>query len=132
MIYHPAMNQPSLDQVLAAIGGLMLRWGFLETELLARLDAAGATPLPARSPLQRWRQAGDRLPERLAALTPEIDRAARLRHLIAHGLIGAQSHPTPEVRCRSLDGASVVMPLADLVEAAEEIDRLRLLIRHAD
>ena len=132
MIYHPAMNQPSLDQVLAAIGGLMLRWGFLETELLARLDAAGAPPLPARSPLQRWHQAGDRLPECLTALTPEIERVAQTRNLIAHGLAGAQSHPSPEVRCRNQAGASVVMTLVELVEAAEAIDRLRLAIRRAD
>lgn len=126
------MTQPvTLDEVLAGVGRVLLVWGWLETELTATLDATDAPPLTARSPLQRWRRAAALLPASLAALTPEIERAARLRHLIAHGLNGAQSHPTPEVRCRRGDGASVVMPLADLVEAAEEIDRLRLAIRRA-
>lgn len=127
------MTQPAtLDDVLAAVGRILLTWGFLENELLSRLAAAGlAPPFPGQSPLHRWRQAGDRLPERLNALTPEIERAAQTRNLISHGLAGAQSYPTPEVRCRSHDGASVVMTLADLLVAAEEIDHLRLLIRHA-
>ena len=126
------MTQPvTLDQVLAGVGRVLLVWGWLESGLTATLDAAGALSLPGRSPLQRWRLSADILPASLASLTPEIERAARLRHLIAHGLIGAQSYPSPEVRVRTQTGAVVAITLADLDQAVQDLDRLRLAIRRA-
>jgi len=124
------MDQPDdLTQTLAAVGRILLAWGWLETEMTAALDRHGAPPHP--SPIARWRRAHDLLPPSVVTQTPEIERLAGLRNLIAHGLVSARSEPEPEVQVRTPAGVLSSIDLVQLNETSQALDRLRLVVRSA-
>lgn len=109
--------------LLAAVGEVMLRWGYLESSMLKSLGG------PSRSPVvQRWLVTGE--PD--AEIVAEIKDAAAVRHLLAHGLCEIQARPRhggeAEVVCRDPDNALVRVGLGRLREVAHGLDRLRLQI----
>lgn len=118
------MDQPNdLTPTLAAVGQLLLTWGWVETEMAVVMDRAGAPPHP--SPMTRWRKAADQLPTSVVILTAELERLAQVRNLIAHGLSAARSQPQPVVEARTPADDRVVISLADLIETAQALDRIR-------
>lgn len=88
---------PQLNDLMAAIGYLLLRWGALEGQL------AGAAP-PA-----------------------ELDRVRSIRNLLCHGLEEASSDPQrasdPLVRCRDTKGQQVTVTYSDLQDAIRTLER---------
>lgn len=116
---------PDLKDVMAAIGEVMLRWGFLESVMLDRLGNVGVELHATAPPIQQWRRACIGVGQPFALWLGEIEQAAAIRNLLAHGLCEARSLPTPEVRCRQAGGESVTLSLQQLQDAAQTIDLLR-------
>ena len=68
--------------LLAAVGEVMLRWGYLESAMLKTLGGSSRTPI-----VQRWLTTV----EPGAEIADEIKDAAAVRHLLAHGLCEIQA-----------------------------------------
>lgn len=103
----------------------MFRWGLLEGAMLKALGDTTAAP----AIVQRWQAAFPPTPDVLEALS----RSAEVRHLLAHGLCGAQAQPSDgsaaKVICRTTDGLNVTLTLGQLHSTAQELDLLRLSLR---
>ena len=88
---------PELRDLMAAIGYLLLRWGWLERQL------GGAAP-PA-----------------------ELGGVRSIRNLVCHGLEAASSDPTgavdPLVQCRDSKGQRVTVTYSDLQDAIRALER---------
>ncbi|MBL8555830.1 MAG: hypothetical protein JNL41_16260 [Phenylobacterium sp.] len=113
--------------LLAAVGEVMLRWGYLETAMLKALGD------PSRKRIvQRWQEMAKPDVEVVEA----IDAATAVRHLLAHGLCEIQAQPghggEAEVVCRDPDDALAPITLGRLREVAQSLDRLRLAIEAAN
>ena len=113
--------------LLAAVGEVMLRWGYLESAMLKALGGSSRTPI-----VQRWLatvEPGD-------GIVDEIKDAAAVRHLLAHGLCEVQAQPRhggeAEVVCRDPEDALVRITLGRLREVAQSLDLLRLGIEAAN
>lgn len=113
--------------LLAAVGEVMLRWGFLESAMLNTLGGSSRTPI-----VQRWLTTV----EPGAEIADEIKDAAAVRHLLAHGLCEIQARPQnggeAEVVCRDPEDALVRITLGRLREVAQSLDVLRLSIEAAN
>lgn len=124
------------SDLMAAVGEVLLRWGYLETEMLKKISESGCGPISRAAPIQQWRLVSARSASDLSAWTDEIERAARLRNLLAHGLIGGSAQPVngdPGVTCRDLDGACRFISCDALIAEAQSLDGLRLrLFREPD
>lgn len=110
----------------AAVGEVMLFWGFLENAMLKALSEA-ESPTTRRLPIvQQWQAAFD--PD--SEIVGEIKKAAATRHLLAHGLCGLYARPDhggeAHVTCRGFDGAVVPITLGQLRETSQRLERLRL------
>ena len=107
--------------LLAAVGEVMLRWGYLESAMLKTLGGSSRTPI-----VQRWLA----MAEPGAEVADEIKDAAAVRHLLAHGLCEIQARPRhggeAEVVCRDPDDVLVRITFGRLREVAQSLDRLRL------
>lgn len=117
------------SDLMAAVGEVLLRWGYLELEMLKKLEVGREGSMPRAAPLQQWRVAGARALADVSGWTEEIERAAQIRNLLAHGLIGGHAQPevgAPHVVCRDLDGVRHQIKHADLIAAAQTLDLLRL------
>lgn len=95
-----------MRDLMAAVGEVLLFWGFLETamrEYLALIDPVEAI-LPTKAPvLSQWRKAkADRRDARFVQLFADIEEVAELRNCLAHGLSSASADP------RSRDEAAVI------------------------
>lgn len=94
----------AFNSLMASIGHLLLQWGALEERMLVHQRSPSEIPLELR----------------------------RVRHLLAHCLIGAQVKPGSVegafVRCRALDGkgSEVVLTLVEIEAAISAIERWRL------
>lgn len=117
---------------MAAVGEVMLRWGFLETEMLKKLGASGYGPIPRAAPLQQWRIVSARSASDVSAWTEEIERSAQIRNLLAHGLIGGDARPTvgdPGIVCRDMDGQHHAISYETLLATAKILDIVRHRLR---
>lgn len=113
----------------AAVGEVMLRWGFLEDEMLKKVEASGHILLPRAPPIQQWRLASTRSALDVSGWTDEIERAAQIRNMLAHGFVGGSSQPAegePFVVCRDIDGERRSLAYDTLRTTAQNIDLLRL------
>ena len=120
------------SDLMAAVGEVMLRWGYLEVEMLKKLEASGQGLVPRAAPIQQWRLASARSASDVSAWTEEIEHAVQIRNLLAHGLIGGHSQPAegdPAVICRDIDGQRHTVSYDALMAAARNLDLLRLRLR---
>lgn len=129
----PEPSRPPLifADLMAAVGDVMLRWGYLEIEMLKKLEASGEQ-LPRVSPIQQWRVVSKRSHSNVAAWTAEIENAVQIRNLLAHGLVGGYAQPeegSPRVVCRDIDGERHTVTYVALISAAQNLDLLRLRLR---
>ena len=117
---------------MAAVGEVMLRWGFLETEMLTKLAASGYGPIPRAAPLQQWRIVSARSASNVSAWTEEIEQVAQIRNLLAHGLTGGHAQPTvedPGIVCRDMDGGHHAISYDTLIDTAKVLDIVRHRLR---
>lgn len=109
--------------LLAAVGEVMLYWGFLESAMLGGLAGSSRTPI-----VQRWLTTTEPSSE----IVDEIKDAAAVRHLLAHGLCGVHAQPRhggeAEVVCRDPDDMLTTITLGRLRQVAQSLDRIRLRI----
>jgi hypothetical protein len=109
--------------LLAAVGEVMLRWGYLESAMLKSLGGSSRAPV-----VQRWLAATGSSAE----VADQIRDAAAVRHLLAHGLCEIHARPRhggdAEVICRDPDDTLVRISLGRLREVAQSLDRLRLSV----
>jgi hypothetical protein len=124
MVEPMTLDQPTdivARDVSAAVGDVMLFWGFLEAKMLETLDDEARGP----SIFQRWLTTAQP-----SELVDQIKDVAAVRHLLAHGLCGLAARPKgggeAHVLCRRLDGAVVPITIGELRETAQRLDLLRL------
>ncbi len=107
--------------LLAAVGEVMLRWGYLESAMLRALGGSSRKPI-----VQRWLA----MAEPGTGIADQIQDAAAVRHLLAHGLCEIQAWPNSggeaEVVCRDPDDLLVRITLGRLRDVAQSLDQLRL------
>lgn len=124
---------PDMRDLMAAVGEVLLTWGYFEAAILDRLTAIDdhAAGRAKTSPLFRWRTLEPITPT-TAGMAAEIDRLAEIRHALAHGLKSATVDPDhPErasVTCRTIDGERR-MAISTLIEARDSLHRLSHAIR---
>jgi len=124
---------PDMQTLMAAVGEVLLTWGYVESAILDRLAVleGASSKYPKTSPISRWRNAETPTPE-IAALLAEIERLADVRHCVAHGLETASVNPedahAPAVTCRTPVGRRR-LSYETLVEAQRALHRLSHEIR---
>lgn len=123
---------PDMRDLMAAVGEVMLTWGYVESAILYRMAITQPDATPRTdSPLSRWRKAEAPTPE-ITALLSEIDRLAVVRHALAHGLTSASVDPSgerePAVSCRAPAG-KLEITLSTLNETRRSLHRLSHAIR---
>lgn len=64
------------SDLMAAVGEVMLRWGFLETEMLTKLAQSGYGTMPHAAPLQQWGIVSGGAASDVSAWAEEIERSA--------------------------------------------------------
>lgn len=129
LMAEPASPPLIFKDLTAAVGEVMLRWGYLEDEMLTKLAKSGNAPLPRAAPIQQWRIASARSASDVSGWTDEIECAAQIRNMLAHGLVGGNSQPAdgdPAVICRDMEGQHHSISYAALKATAQNIDLLRL------
>lgn len=94
---------PDFQALIALIGDLLLRWGWLE-------DTLAGEPIP-----------------------PELDHVRRIRNALSHRMISARADPEGEkvayVSCRLQDGTVVRFSAGDLEAAVRELELARRTCR---
>lgn len=128
----PAPPPLIFKDLSAAVGEVLLCWGFLEDEMLKKVEASGHS-LPSRAtPIQQWRLACARSATDASGWTDEIEQAAQIRNMLAHGFVGGSSQPVegePFVVCRDIDGQRRNLTYDTLKATAQNLDLLRLRLR---
>lgn len=128
----PPRSSLIFSDLMAAVGEVMLRWGYLELEMLKKLARSGHDPIPRAAPLQQWRIVSARSASDVSAWTDEIERSAKIRNLLAHGLIGGYAQPPvgdPSIVCRDLDGQHHGISYDTLIATAKILDIVRHRLR---
>ncbi|SDB00122.1 hypothetical protein SAMN02927914_06887 [Mesorhizobium qingshengii] len=120
---------PTMRDLMATVGELLLLWGFLETAIrkcLAVIHTAEGKP-PTKAPvLTQWRHAeadgGDR---RLEQLFADIEEVATLRNCLAHGLSSVSANPwrgeEAAVVCVMHDGSRRCFTIGEMQEAKDHL-----------
>lgn len=128
--------RPSMRDLLAAVGEVLLMWGFLEQEMERSLSSASGRKSSAdlRPILSRWRRdVVRRIPiVTRKALLADVKDVASVRNLIAHGLRSASASVSGEeakIVCRALDGEKHTITLSKLLETEGRIHSLRERVR---
>lgn len=90
---------PDFQALMALVGNLLLRWGWLE-------DSLAGKPVPS-----------------------ELDHVRRIRNALCHRMISARADPEGErvahVSCRLLDGTIVRFSAGDLEAAVRDLELAR-------
>jgi len=125
-------RHPMAAELIAAVGEVMLRWGRLEAEMMRRLEGSEHKLSPRAPTIQLWRVVSGQPGSDLAVWNEEIEWAAHVRNLLAHGFVGGVCEPIdghPAVICRHPDGENRRLTYDTLKAAAQRIDLLQLRLR---
>ena len=126
-----------MRDLMAAVGEVLLFWGFLETamrEYLAVIHPVEAI-LPTKAPvLSQWRKVkADRRDARFVQLFADIEEAAELRNCLAHGLSSASADPWSReeaaVICITPDGSRRSITIYEMHEARDRLHRMTNRVR---
>jgi hypothetical protein len=120
---------PTMHDLMATVGEVLLLWGFLETAVRKRLAVihAAETKTPTKvSMLTQWRKTeadgGDR---HLAQLFADIEEVATLRNYLAHGLSSASANPwcseEAAVVCVTSDGTRRTVTISEMQHAKDRL-----------
>lgn len=126
---------PTLRDLACELGQVQIQWSFLEGEMRRQLAASNEQKQVLRGPIiSHWRAyAQCQREEQCAEHLGEVERIARLRNLLAHGIeLASADHrknATALVVCVDADGTAHTLTIDDIREMAEEIDRVRRSIR---
>lgn len=124
---------PDMRDLMAAVGEVLLCWGYVESAILDRLaEISGTRFKPSKtSPLARWKLAERDSPE-VTELLAEVKRLACVRNCLAHGLTSATADPKDilgaAVVCRTPSGLQRIA-FETLVETRRALRRLSHAIR---
>jgi len=124
---------PDMQMLMAAVGEVLLTWGYVESAILDRLAALEGIPTkaPKTSPVSRWKNAESPTPE-IAEVLAEIERLAEVRNCLAHGLEAASVDPddehAPAVICRTQAGKRHIS-FSTMVDTQRRLHRLSHAIR---
>ncbi|CAN7707831.1 hypothetical protein LJR098_002619 [Rhizobium sp. LjRoot98] len=132
---------PNLHDLAASIGKVQIYWSFLETEMRTLL-AKYAPPGASRGPVvARWRKIlpiikPDALDGTLSKLIADIDKAAFKRNILVHGIQTASGDPWRSdgafVVCADPQDLHHTLRIGDILDLADEIDRIRLLLKKVE
>ncbi|MER9403659.1 hypothetical protein NKI36_06305 [Mesorhizobium caraganae] len=135
---------PNMRDLLAAVGEVLLKWGFLEHDMekwLQRNRAAGRTlSVDRTSIITLWRDkvrpsATDATGIR-STLLADVGEVASVRNSLAHGLWSASANPwggkEAEVVCRARDGTYRNITFSELLETERRLHSLRERVRMLD
>lgn len=136
---------PNMRDLLAAVGEVLLKWGFLEHDMekwlrrerraVERMLSADRTPI-----IKLWRDtvrlsAADATGTR-SALLADVEEVASVRNSLAHGLWSASANPwngsQAEVVCRGRDGTYRSITFSELLETERRLHSLRERVRILD
>ncbi|WP_201412927.1 hypothetical protein [Mesorhizobium sp. J8] len=128
---------PDMRDLLAAVGEVLLKWGFLEHDMekwLTRVRAFQRTSSSERAPIVKlWRDAvtlsvANETDPR-ASLLADVQEVASVRNHLAHGLWSASANPwsgkEAEVVCRARDGTFRSITFSQLRETEQRLHSLR-------
>jgi len=136
---------PDMRDLLAAVGEVLLKWGFLEHDMekwlrserraVERKLSADRIPI-----IKLWRDtvrpsATDVTGIR-SALLADVEEVASVRNSLAHGLWSASANPwngkQAEVVCRARDGTCRSIAYSELLETERRLHSLRERVRMLD
>lgn len=124
---------PDMRDLMAAVGEVLLCWGYVENAILDRIASIGSDAAkPSKtSVLVRWKQTETDTTE-MAQLLEEIERMADIRNSLAHGLASASVDPKDTqgaaVVCRTPSGERRI-PFTTLIETRDCLSRLSHSVR---
>jgi hypothetical protein len=116
-----------MDDLLAAVGYVLLEWGYLERGM-KRWLAPGES---SASVFSRWKRELETVADaKREDLLAEIEELYLIRSLLAHGLSSASVHPRkePHVSCRTREGAKRCLTLVELKETRKRLFDARVRV----
>lgn len=124
---------PSLHDLMAHVGLLLLRWGILEDEVRRAIRRLSGKADAVDADFVRWAhlqsEADPTTQPRVRAIVAALEPVRGIRNLVAHGMIGASAdgskHPEPTLRCVSREGETKHVTLSQIKRAIGEVDALR-------
>ncbi|WP_145924228.1 MULTISPECIES: hypothetical protein [unclassified Rhizobium] len=130
-------SNPTLRDLASEIGYVQIYWSFLESAMLAQLQAAGVQV--AKGPIiSRWRIHMQKQLSSKADLAvtashlKAVEEVAAPRNLLAHGIQSVTADPWEKgsavVACAATDGSVHRLTVEMIRSLSEEIDRVRRLI----
>lgn len=128
---------PTLRDLACELGQVQIQWSFLEGEMRRQLAAFDEQKRVLRGPvISHWRAHAQRLCAEQSVMVEhlnEVERIARMRNLLSHGIELASADPrknaTALIVCIDAEGTAHTLTIDDIRELAEEIDRVRRSIR---
>lgn len=135
---------PDMRDLLAAVGEVLLTWGYLEHEMeqwIATICGSQVLRAATRAPIiSLWRDAVARLAindtDIWAELLADVEVVASVRNLLAHGLSAAsvdlRDSKEAHVVCRARDGTRRSIALSELLETERQLHSLRRRVRELD
>lgn len=127
------------NDVIAAIGGVSVGWGFLEGEMRTKLRKAGLREEIARgSIITHWRAYIRELSVNsgqgvISDLLDPVDQLAVTRNLLAHGIQSVSMDPYGDdgavVMCAGSDGVVHKLTIESIRTLVKDIDRVRMSIQ---
>lgn len=135
---------PNMRDLLATVGEVLLKWGFLEHDMeewLNSVQALERTASAERVPIIRlWREeigsSARGAKDTRATLLADVEVVASVRNHLAHGLWSASANPwggkEAEVVCRARDGTYRSITFSELLETERRLHSLRERVRMLD
>lgn len=124
---------PTLRDLACEIGQVQIQWSFLEGEMRRQLVASDKRERVLRgSIISHWRIYAQCLCEEQSDMAEQlsaVERIARTRNLLAHGIELASADPrknaTAFVVCVDPDGTAHTLTIDEIRGLSDEIDRVR-------
>lgn len=126
----PEPNNPTLNDLKFEIGQVLVFWSFLENTMREQLKRAGLQKAIMKGAvIVHWRNYIKRTyPDRADELLEPIERAARIRNLLAHCIYSLSADPwtadSAVIVCIAPDGTKHSFNIADLQATCTGLSKL--------